>query len=155
MRQTRWSALFSCVLLVAVSSAADENSKRIEVEKLFKLTHMEQRVNEGVDSVLALQLRQNPELVPQQDKVRAFLEKYGGWNSMKDEITRMYMESFSEDELREMNAFYITPTGQKVLTKVPELVQQRNQLAMKRLAEHVDELRAAIAEPSQGGPGNK
>lgn len=39
-----------------------------------------------------------------------------------------------------MNAFYSTPTGQKVITIVPQLVQQRNPLAMQRLQDNIGEL---------------
>ncbi len=74
----------------------------------------------------------------------AFLEKYIGWKAIRDDLAQMYMETFSEDELKAMNAFYITPTGQKVITIIPQLVQQRNQLAMQRLQENIGELRAAI-----------
>jgi hypothetical protein len=49
-----------------------------------------------------------------------------------------------------MNAFYSSPTGQKVLQSLPELVRQRNQLAMQRLQEHIGELRQAVG----AAPGN-
>lgn len=49
-----------------------------------------------------------------------------------------------KNELRQMNAFHITPVGQKVLTRVPELVQQRNQMAMQRLQQNIGELQQAI-----------
>ena len=56
-----------------------------------------------------------------------------GWNALKNDITDMYLPTFSEQELVQINAFYITPARQKVIKVVPELVTQRNQLAMQRL----------------------
>ncbi len=64
---------------------------------------------------------------------------------MKEDIMRMYMRTFSESELKEINAFYITPTGQKVINVVPELVQERNRLAMQRLQQNIGELRKLIS----------
>jgi hypothetical protein len=56
----------------------------------------------------------------------------------------MYMQTFSLQELKQINAFYITPTGQKVLTEIPQLVQQRNRLAMSRLQQHIGELQELV-----------
>jgi len=56
----------------------------------------------------------------------------------------MYMRKFTEKELEEINAFYITPAGQKVITVLPELVQERNQLAMMRLQQNIGELQQII-----------
>jgi len=108
-----------------------------------------------VDSVLALQLGQSPDLQAHQDVVREFLERHIGWNSLRDALTDMYLQEFSEQEVNEMNAFYSSPTGQKVIERLPVLVQVRNQLASKRLQENIGELRYEIegrtkkqAEPS-------
>jgi len=134
------AAMLSCPAL----HAADMDSHRQAVETLFQLTHMEQKINESVQTVAQLQLRQNPELADKQDVLMAFLEKYIGWDAIREALAEQYMQTFTEDELKDMNAFYITPTGQKVITVVPLLVQQRNRLAMQQLQEHIGELTDAI-----------
>lgn len=143
--------LFHGLLLAAALTgpalhAAGPDSHRQEVETLFRLTQMEQKIDESVQSVAQLQLRQDPSLAGKQEALMAFLEKYIGWNAIREELAKMYMDTFTEDELKAMNAFYITPTGQKVITIVPELVQQRNMLAMQRLQANIGELRAAISD---------
>ena len=60
----------------------------------------------------------------------------------------MYLSTFTEQELEQINAFYITPAGQKVIKVVPELVQQRNQLAMQRLQQNIGELQKIVAQPA-------
>ncbi len=60
----------------------------------------------------------------------------------------MYLSTFDEKELEQINAFYITPAGQKVITALPQLVQQRNQLAMQRLQQNIGELQQIIAPPA-------
>ena len=54
------------------------------------------------------------------------------------------MRKFNEKELEQINAFYITPAGQKVITVLPGLVQERNQLAMMRLQKNIGELQQII-----------
>ena len=141
-------AVHLAVLLASVLPAlacADAQSHRQEVETLFKLTRMEAKINESVDTVLALQIQQNPQLAQHQDALRAFLERHIGWNSMKAPLTEMYVKMFTEQELKEMNAFYTTPTGQKVILQLPDLVQARNRLAMQRIQENIGELQKEIA----------
>lgn len=137
--------LLALALVLPVSAQADNTSHRQAVETLFKLTHMEQKINESVDNVLLMQLQQNPNLAQHRQTLNDFLQTYIGWNSMKEQIAAMYMEAFTEKELDEINAFYITPTGQKVITDVPKLVQKRNQMAMQRMQENIGELQKQIA----------
>lgn len=126
-------------------SPADDASHRQAVEKLFKLTHMEQKINESVATVLQMQLQQNPQLEPHRSELGKFLQTHIGWSSMKEPVAAMYIDAFTEKELGEMNAFYITPTGQKVIRELPLLVQQRNQLAMQRMRENIGELQQLIS----------
>lgn len=134
-------------LLLCFSSAslyATDSSQRQQVETLFKLTQMEKKIQESVASVVQLQLRQNPQLAEHEKTMHEFFNKHIGWNALKDVIADMYMQKFSEKELTEINAFYITPVGQKVITVLPELVQERNQLAMMRLQQNIGELQKII-----------
>ena len=123
---------------------ADESTHRQEVQKLFQLTRMEQKIDESVDTILALQLRQNPSLVSHEAIVREFLEQNIGWESIRAGLEDMYMRAFSEQELREMNAFYITPTGQKVIERLPMLVQERNAVSLQRLQRNIGDLQQRV-----------
>ena len=123
---------------------ADEASHRQAVEQLFELTAMQQKIDESVANVLALQIAQNPGLEAHQDVVREFLERHIGWGSLKDALSSMYMQEFTEQEMDAMNAFYISPTGRKVIERLPVLVQMRNQLASQRLQENIGELEYEI-----------
>jgi hypothetical protein len=105
-------------------------------------------VSESVDNVLLIQLQQSPQLEPHRQALDDFLQQHIGWNSMKEAIAAMYMEAFSEAELNEMNAFYITPIGQRVINDVPQLVQRRNQLAMQRMQENIGELQKLVGQHS-------
>ena len=105
---------------------------------------MQQKIDESVANVLALQISQNPGLKSHQDVVNEFLERHIGWGSLKDALTDMYMQEFTEQEVNDMNTFYSSPTGRKVIERLPVLVQMRNQLASQRLQENIGELRYEI-----------
>ena len=132
-------------LLLPGLLTADEQGHREQVEILFKLTKMEQKINESVASVAQLQLQQNPALNSKRDLLMDFLNRHIGWNAMRGDITEMYMQTFTEEELQTINDFYITTTGQKVITIVPQLVQDRNRLAMHRLQQNIGELQQIMS----------
>lgn len=138
--------LLALTLETNVSQATESQSHMRQVEVLFRLTQMENKIQESVDSVLQLQMRQNPQLVQHEQTMYAFFNKYIGWMALKDDLAAMYMRKFTEEELKEINAFYITPAGQKVITVLPELVQERNQLAMNRLQQNIAELQKIVGE---------
>ena len=146
MKLTARAGLLVCSLILAFPtvSHAGSDSHRQAVTRLFELTHMQRLIEESVDGAIDLQIAQNPALAKHREALRAFLDKYIGWQALRDDLTAMYLQAFTEAELAEMNAFYSSPTGQKVLQRLPELVQQRNQLAMQRLQQHIDELRQEI-----------
>ena len=137
--------LFSTSLILPGLTAADDKGHIEQVEILFKLTRMEQKIDESVESVAQLQLRQNPALAAKNDQLMAFLERHIGWDAVKADLYAMYMQTFTEDELKTINDFYITPLGQKVIVIVPQLVQERNRLAMQRLQENVGELQQIMS----------
>lgn len=142
---------FLAGLLPTGNAGADQASHRQAVETLFRLTHMEQNIQKSVDNVVELQLRQAPQMGEQRQLLKAFIERYAGWDALKADLIEMYMSEFTEAELNEMNAFYITPTGQKVLTRLPLLVGQRNTLAMERMQQHIGELQREMAKTSRPG----
>lgn len=130
---------------LATSVSADNASHQQAVQKLFELTGMQQKIEESVDNVLALQLAQSPELIDHKIVVQEFLERHIGWQSLKDALTDMYLKEFSEQEVNDMNAFYSSATGRKVIERLPALVQMRNQLASKRLQENIGELQYELS----------
>ncbi|UCB54486.1 MAG: DUF2059 domain-containing protein [Thiotrichales bacterium] len=134
--------------IAATSSVADNSSHVQQVQTLFKLTQMEKKVNESIDSIMQLQLNQSPGLAQHEAAMRAFFERQIGWAALKDDITQMYLRTFTEEELKAINDFYITPAGQKVITALPGLVQERNQLAMMRLQQNIGELQQIVGQPA-------
>ena len=141
------AALLSLMLNIPTSYASDDDHRH-QVETLFKLTQMEQKVNDSIDSIMQLQMSQNPQLLQHKAAIRAFFERQIGWAALKGYITDMYLQAFTEDELKAINDFYITPTGQKVINTLPDLVQQRNQLAMQRIQQNIGELQQILAPAS-------
>ena len=147
--RTRVILLSAFLTVWPALSSADNKSHRQATMELLELTEMQRKIEASVDNVLALQLGQNPALREHEELMREFLEQNIGWNAMKEDIIAMYMQSFTESELKEINAFYATPTGHKLITQLPELIQQRDQLAMQRMQDNIGELQQRISNKQQ------
>ncbi len=146
--KTAWLLSLALIWVTPVAWGADTPTPRDEVEMLFKLTRMEQKINESVVFAVQLQLQQNPRLQQHRALLHSFMQKHIGWDALKEDIAAMYLRTFTQKDLQQMNAFYITTTGQKVIEQLPQLVQERNQLAMQRLQANIGELQRIIEQES-------
>lgn len=131
---------------------ADTASHRAAADSLLNLMDMDKMMSQSVDQMLQIQVKQNPSLAQYETQMRSFLNKYLSWASMKDDMLNIYTSEFSEDELKQLTAFYQTPLGKKTVSKMPALMQKGAEISQKRLQEHLPELQAAIqaAGPPKG-----
>jgi len=68
------------------------------------------------------------------------------YNAMLDDVATVYANNFTVGELREIEAFYRQPVGQKLLEKTPALTQQSNQVGQDASRKAADDLRARLTE---------
>ena len=134
----------------SVSNAADFDSEHREVaEALFETMHVDAMLSEAIDRVLETRLASNAALAPYRDVMKKFFNKYMSAESLKEDLVAGYMETFTTEELREIVAFYSTPTGQKMLTKAPEQAVKGIALGQQRIKDHSEELRQMVEEESK------
>ena len=140
--------LATLLLWVATPLAADEASHRAAAEELLVSTNME-RMQEQVLGTMRHSMEAQFRAVKFPDEVKPHFEKVLPqfldemveltaqaleWNAMKDSYIDIYVAAFTEDEIRDLTAFYQTPLGQKMLTKMPALMQRSMQLSQERMA---------------------
>jgi Uncharacterized protein conserved in bacteria (DUF2059) len=73
-----------------------------------------------------------------------FLENFK-WDEVKPKLAKLYADTFTEAELREIDAFYETPAGQKAVAKLPTLMQVGGQIAMSGVQEKMPEFQQHVA----------
>lgn len=144
------------VALAGASRGAwtDDKSHRAAAEDLLKASNTEKAMQDATEQMMALQLRARPNLEPIRDVVRRFLDKHVSYSALKDDLIKLYMAEFTEAELKEMAAFYRTPTGRKAVERMPALFQKGAELGVKRVQENSAELRQMIDEELKKKPTN-
>ena len=68
------------------------------------------------------------------------------YNAMIDGAAALYANAFTIAELRQIEAFYRTEAGQKVLEKAPALAQQREITVQETSRKAADELKARLTD---------
>ena len=72
--------------------------------------------------------------------MQAFMAKYYTWDVLKDNFGKIYAAEFTEDELKQLTAFYGSPIGKKVSLKTPLLLQKGMAMGQQVVADHRPEL---------------
>jgi hypothetical protein len=68
------------------------------------------------------------------------------YNAMVDAIATVYATNYSVEELRELDAFYRRPAGQKFLEKWPAITQQSAQIGEEGTRKAAEGLRTSLTE---------
>jgi hypothetical protein len=116
------------------------------IERLFVVADLRDLYEQSMAQSLEAQLRAAPMLEPYADLLRDFMERYASWEVMKPDLVRLYREVFTEDDIRQMIAFYETDFGQRMMAKMPQVMARTSELSARRVQEHFPELLAELEE---------
>ncbi len=142
---TRLRAICTAVALVCASGQvfAGTASHNASAEAFLTLAHADKLgtpVYAQVQQMFAQRFEQTkaPEskkalLETYQAKANTALDQAIGWNKLKPDMVKLYTSNFSEQELKDLVAFYQSPLGKKVLEKMPQLTQQSAQMTQAKL----------------------
>ena len=137
--------LLSVIPMVRAADDKTAPSHRAAAEQMLTLMDMPTLLKQSVDQMVKMQVQQNPTIAPYEAVMKEFLGKYMSWDSLKPDMIKLYTDEFTEPELGELNKFYQTPVGKKMLGKMPTLMSKGAQIGSQRVQEHMPELQAAIA----------
>ncbi|WP_420457336.1 DUF2059 domain-containing protein [Rubrivirga sp.] len=136
---------FVLVALASAASAQDVSaSHRAAAEELLELAGVETALASSLDLMIGAQIQQNPDLLPFEDVMRDFLAEHLSFESLREDIVAIYVETFTEPELRDLSAFYRTETGQKSVRLMPQVMARSMALGQQAVVEHQDELERRV-----------
>jgi hypothetical protein len=124
-------------------------SHRAAATELLALTHVREMIAESADKMLEAQLAQIPQRELFEPIIRDFYHEQMNWDVLEPEFTRLYVEVFTEPELRDIAVFYRTPLGKTMLAKMPLLMAKSNELTQRRLQAALPTLMQRLQEAAQ------
>jgi hypothetical protein len=138
-----WVAVATFIAPMAAAASATAGHRRA-AEELLGVLNFERTMMAGASAMADAMIQQNVALTPYRDVILKWAESILTWKNFGPRVTTMYVESFSESELREMTTFYKTPTGQKALQVMPEMMRRGALLGGEVAKEHSAELERMV-----------
>ena len=143
----------SLVLAVAGAARAAEPPQAMSAHEQAARALYRQIGGAGVrkvrDQILA-GVRERPAVAPLEDVFRGWYDGVISRWDREGEMAQLYMAAFSEQELRDLLAFYRTPAGRKITEKLPDLIQKEAERSRSFSDEHRPELEILIAARRKG-----
>jgi hypothetical protein len=142
-----------CVLGVVGVARAAEPPQAMSTHEQAARALYRQIGGAGVEKVrdqILRGVRERPVVAPLEDVFRGWYDGVISRWDREGEMAQFYMAAFSEQELRDLLAFYRTPAGKKMIEKLPELVRKEAQRSESFSDEHRPELEILLAARRKG-----
>lgn len=86
------------------------------------------------------------------DIIIPYLKKYMSYAAMRPEIAKVYAEEFTDDELKQITQFYLTPAGKKINKNLATLQQKGMAIGQQLVQAHLPELQEELKKAFPGPP---
>lgn len=148
----------TCLAMLPVHAARAAEPTAETVEKLLVVTksqvmveqmhsYLEGAMRAGMQQALAgqpLSDRQRALLDLAPTEFAAVLRQELSWDKVRPIQVGIYRETFTQDEINGLIAFYESPLGKAFVDKMPALMQRSNQLMQVLAAPMAEKMRAAM-----------
>jgi hypothetical protein len=147
---------FTIVILLSALAGSpvfsQTSTKDAKVEKLLTTMNVDKQVDSIFGQISAMFEAQMPQgSTPEQKakfkeaqhKVFELIRSQMSWEKMRPQYVKLYSESFSEEEIDGMAAFYATPAGQSMLSKMPLVLSKSMAMAqgiVKQLTPQIQQI---------------
>lgn len=128
------------LFLTFTLQAQEMSSHEKAAESMLELANTKELMDRTLETMLEAQLQANPQLIPMRSAMEAFFQKHISYESTKDALIALYIETFTEEELYDIIEFYKTPVGQKLIKEQPELAAKGMQIGQQRVMDNRTEL---------------
>lgn len=110
---------------------------------------IETTLQNTVKQLVEMRIKQEPELKPFEKVMMEFFGKYLSYESLKDDMSKLYADTFTTEELNAIAAFYGSEAGKKMLQNTPEILKESAQIGMLKANENMDEFKKMVEEESK------
>lgn len=130
------------------------------IEKLLTLTEARKLhesiisdSDELIDSSIRPIINREKMTPEQQASMDSFFTKYKAiikdelsWNKMLPSYIQIYRETFTDQELNELIAFYESPTGQMFVKKTPVILDKTSRIMQRKMVSILTRMDSALTE---------
>ncbi len=145
--------------LVVWSANAQETPRRAMAEELLNLMNMQETIETSFAMVKQMipaqrermkqatgQTNMPSNVSNQVDSMMDMMAQELSWDKMKADYITLYADSFTEEEMKGIIAFYKSPAGVAFITKQPELMKRSMELSQKMIMQIMPKIQAMTKE---------
>jgi hypothetical protein len=118
--------------------------------ELMQVMHADKTLHDQISAAFDVQIQNNPAMVPYRGAMQQFADKYLTWDAIGPQLTTAYAQVFTESELKDLVAFYKTPTGQKLASQMATLAAKGQAIGLAVVQQHQGELADLIRQQQTG-----
>ena len=148
--------LFMVIFLCAPNAIADEASHRAAAEELLLLSNTDKMMDQVWPQIEGMVDRQFKQM-DAPEELRPVMKKYTnkmfkvmqaelGFENLKEDFIRVYVNTYTESEIRAISDFYKSPVGQKFIEKMPKLMQETMVITQRNMPRMMQKIQAISAE---------
>ena len=165
------AATIVCAFAWLSIANAEEARNRALAEELLDAMEMQKTIEksfEMVKQMIPAQMKQmgvseNASSDKAQEATQETMDlimKEMSWDKLKDDYISIYAETFTEEELEGLVAFYKSPIGRKFIEKQPELMKRAMEVSQRQMMDIMPKVRKLVeemkeqeaAQPKEGQP---
>ena len=150
--------LLLSLLIFSSSLYAEQNTKQQKIDELISVMNLDSMVDsmygqvEGMMKGMSDQMGVKPSEQAIFDKyysdMTTVLKTEMSWAKMQPMMVNVYDKHFSEQEVADMLAFYKTDTGQKILEKMPVVMQESMQMSQSLMKDAMPKIQTLAQQLS-------
>ena len=129
---------------VAPKTTVSAHAANSAAYTLLATMNMKESYEGMITRITQMQIQANPGLKSIEPTIHAFFTKYMGWEAQRGDIAALYAKNYTTEELKELNAFYQTPLGQKNVQLMPQLAAAAAQIGQSNMMKHMPEMKMMI-----------
>ena len=143
------------LLVIGSFAGAQELTKEAKIERLLTVMNADNMIDQMFEQIKAMTAAQappgtSPQQVAQarevQTKIMDLVKARISWEKMRPQYFKLYAETFSDEEIGGMLAFYGSPAGRAMLEKMPALVTKIMEVAQGQMKDVLPEIQRIIRE---------
>jgi len=154
-----------CLALAAGFVNAQETPRRALAEELMNLINMREnmeKVYAMLKQMIPAQMERTAQATgqpgvpanasPRMEKMMALITQELSWDKLKDDYITIYADTFTDEELKGIIAFYKSPVGQAFIQKQPELMKRSMEVTQKVMIQLMPKIQAIMKEEVAPAP---
>jgi hypothetical protein len=152
--------VLALTLICSAAFAADTKPSTASVQELLKVTETHKLLDsvtaqiDGMMKNMMAQATQGQAPTPaqtkafesMQNKMAGLMKEELSWEKYEPMFIKIYNESFTQEEIDNIIAFYRTPGGQALVKKMPVVMQRTMQLVQQQMGPMMQKFQAIAQE---------